>query len=208
MKTPISIQQINSILEAGRTCDDTMAILENLNTEHGIEVVPPGTYAPDVAVMFMYPNGARKVQQELKRGGGSQMQQLLQETGKLFKAPSLSEMMATVPQALYIENDVIEDQTFKPSETVYPAHFVIGGNGSFIVSFRDIPQALTQGDNWEDAVEMATDALSTALEFYFEDNLPVPPPSAFQHGEIGIALSIVDEASVKAANQVLKHGKD
>ena len=40
----------------------------------------------------------------------------------------------------------------------------------FVVTFRDIPEAITQGDTQEEAQAIAADAFVTALEFYFEDN--------------------------------------
>ena len=58
----------------------------------------------------------------------------------------------------------------------YPATFTKDTDG-FVVTFRDIPEALTQGDTYEEALEMAQDALATAMDFYFEDNRPVPMPS-------------------------------
>jgi len=46
--------------------------------------------------------------------------------------------------------------------------------GGFVVSFPDIPEALTQGDDREGALAMGLDALVTAFDFYFEDNRKVP----------------------------------
>lgn len=65
----------------------------------------------------------------------------------------------------------------------YPARFTPAEGGGFVVTFRDIPEAITQGDNEEEALAMATDALITAMEFYFDDKRPVPAPSAVQAGE-------------------------
>ena len=59
----------------------------------------------------------------------------------------------------------------------YPATFTLEENGGYTVSFRDIPEALTCGDNLDDAKEMAQDALITAMDFYFEDRRSVPMPS-------------------------------
>lgn len=56
-------------------------------------------------------------------------------------------------------------------------------DGGFFVSFPDVPEALTQGDTYEDALAMAADALATALEFYTDDNLPVPLPSLPKPGQ-------------------------
>ena len=47
----------------------------------------------------------------------------------------------------------------------------------FFVSFQDIPEALTEGQTMNEALEMAKDALESALEFYFEDERSVPMPS-------------------------------
>ena len=69
----------------------------------------------------------------------------------------------------------------------YPAIFTKSGKG-YVVSFRDIPEALTQGDNFEEAVLMAEDALMTSLDFYFEDNRLVPMPSQAQSGDVLIEL--------------------
>ena len=38
-------------------------------------------------------------------------------------------------------------------------------DGGFVVTFPDIPEAITQGDSIEEALAMALEALETALEF-------------------------------------------
>ncbi|RUO47517.1 type II toxin-antitoxin system HicB family antitoxin [Pseudidiomarina donghaiensis] len=48
---------------------------------------------------------------------------------------------------------------------------------TFMSRFIDIPEALTCGDTYEEALIEAQDALITAFEFYFEDQRPVPMPS-------------------------------
>lgn len=69
----------------------------------------------------------------------------------------------------------------------YPALIEADGDG-FMVSFRDIPEALTGGDTHEEAVNMATDALVTAMDFYIEDKRTVPQPSKAEVGEVLIEL--------------------
>lgn len=61
------------------------------------------------------------------------------------------------------------------------------GDG-FVVTFRDVPEANTQGDTFLEAVEMAQDALITAMEFYDEDGKPRPEPSEPQQGDVMIKL--------------------
>ena len=50
----------------------------------------------------------------------------------------------------------------------YPAKFT-AEEGGYTVTFRDIPEAITCGDDMTDAREMAADALLTAMDFYFDD---------------------------------------
>lgn len=57
-----------------------------------------------------------------------------------------------------------------------------------VVTFRDVPEVMTQGDTFEDALDMAEDALRTAMEFYDEDGKTYPTPSEPQHGDVMIAL--------------------
>lgn len=78
--------------------------------------------------------------------------------------------------------------------------------GGFFVSFPDIPEALTQGETLEEALEMGKDALETALEFYFEDERTVPFPSKPEPGQSVIELSPSLWAKVLLLNEmVLQH---
>ncbi|WP_315710944.1 type II toxin-antitoxin system HicB family antitoxin [Brenneria uluponensis] len=63
-------------------------------------------------------------------------------------------------------------------------------NGVFVVSFPDIPEALTQGESQEEALQMALDALVTSFEFYFEDSEKVPAPSAITDDYVDVPASI------------------
>lgn len=62
--------------------------------------------------------------------------------------------------------------------------------GGYVVSFPDIPEALTQGDTKEEALSMGLDALVTALDFYFEDNRKVPAPSPIIGDYVELPLSV------------------
>jgi antitoxin HicB len=65
----------------------------------------------------------------------------------------------------------------------YPATFTPAEEGGFVVTFRDVPEAITQGDTEEEAMDMAADALATAADFYLEDRRPFPVPSLALPGE-------------------------
>ncbi|MHA3902006.1 type II toxin-antitoxin system HicB family antitoxin [Castellaniella sp. WN] len=88
----------------------------------------------------------------------------------------------------------------------YPAHFEEAPEGGFVVTFRDIPEAITQGDTEAEALEIAADALLTAMDFYFEDRRPVPPASAPRKGERLIALPASASAKVLLLNEMLAQG--
>lgn len=73
----------------------------------------------------------------------------------------------------------------------YPVKLEKVEEGGFVVSFPDIPEALTQGETREEALDMAQDALLTAFEFYFEDNEKIPLPSKITGDYIELPVSVV-----------------
>ncbi|HED5889200.1 TPA: type II toxin-antitoxin system HicB family antitoxin [Salmonella enterica] len=77
----------------------------------------------------------------------------------------------------------------------YPLNLVPAPEGGYVVSFPDIPEALTQGDTREEALSAALDALVTAFEFYFEDNEQIPPPSEVNAGDdfVEVPLSVASK---------------
>lgn len=87
----------------------------------------------------------------------------------------------------------------------YPARVFRDGAG-FGVTFPDIPEAITCGDTREEAIEMAHDALATAMEFYFEDRRPVPMPSAPKRGQVMVDLPPSIAAKVLLLNEMLEQG--
>ena len=78
-------------------------------------------------------------------------------------------------------------------------------DGKFIlVTFPDIPEAITQGDNRAHALEMAAEALETAMEFYFEDRRPVPAPSKPKRGQPVVTLPASLSAKILLLNEMLR----
>lgn len=51
-------------------------------------------------------------------------------------------------------------------------------DGTVLVAFPDVPEALTFGTDEDEALLQAVDALETALSFYVEARKPLPAPSA------------------------------
>ena len=85
----------------------------------------------------------------------------------------------------------------------YPARIQKQPDG-YVVCFRDIPEALTAGDTRQQAMDMAADALATAMEFYFEDRRQVPLPSKARAGEAVIDLPASVAVKVLLLNEMLK----
>jgi len=85
----------------------------------------------------------------------------------------------------------------------YPAQFAAAPEGGYVVTFRDIPEAITQGDDKDEAVAMARDALLTAMDFYFEDKRSVPAPSKLQPNEIQIELPPSVASKVILLNEMI-----
>ncbi|WP_162618056.1 type II toxin-antitoxin system HicB family antitoxin [Shewanella halifaxensis] len=71
----------------------------------------------------------------------------------------------------------------------YPVNIEKDGD-SFMVSFPDLPEALTCGDTYEESLDMAHDALITAFDFYFEDQRPVPMPSNTSKEVVSVPPSV------------------
>ncbi|WP_342669164.1 type II toxin-antitoxin system HicB family antitoxin [Curvibacter gracilis] len=86
----------------------------------------------------------------------------------------------------------------------FPACFEESVHGGFVVTFRDIPEAITQGDTFAQAHAMAIDALTTAMDFYVEDRRPVPLPSTARSGEHLLALPPTIVAKVLLHNTCLE----
>ncbi|MBU5331425.1 type II toxin-antitoxin system HicB family antitoxin [Anaerocolumna aminovalerica] len=59
----------------------------------------------------------------------------------------------------------------------YPAVFEKEEDGRYFVYFPDIEGCNTQGDNIDQAYEMAFDALGLVLSHYKDNNIEIPTPS-------------------------------
>jgi antitoxin HicB len=85
----------------------------------------------------------------------------------------------------------------------YPATFTPAEEGGFVIEFRDIPEAITQGDDEAEALAMAADVLLTCMTIYFDDRRTVPMPSAPQDGERMIPLPLSAASKVLLLNEML-----
>ena len=82
-------------------------------------------------------------------------------------------------------------------EFIYPANIEDDGDGNFLVTFRDIPFAATEGDTTEDALIQAADSLEEAIASCIVDGDDIPEPSRPKKGEYQIMLPA--QTAAKAA---------
>lgn len=84
----------------------------------------------------------------------------------------------------------------------YPITLTPDTNGTFLVGFPDFPEANSVGDDKDDAMINAVDALETALSIYFDERRPVPLPSAAESGDAVVALPALETAKVLLWNEM------
>jgi antitoxin HicB len=102
---------------------------------------------------------------------------------------------------------------------VFYARFEPGEKKGIVVSFPDVPEAITQGDNLADARHMAEEALGLALLTYPERCYPLPRRRARGKGlaAVGVApqtaakLAVLDvfrQAGIAKSDLARRMGKD
>ncbi len=79
----------------------------------------------------------------------------------------------------------------------YFAQFEPGDEGSIVVSFPDVPEAITQGDDMADARAQAQEALGLALLTYPRRGLPLP--AAVANGKGLEPVAVEAETAAKLA---------
>jgi len=71
----------------------------------------------------------------------------------------------------------------------YPAEIEKQEDGSFLVRFPDVPEALTEGQTMEDALCEGRDALTAALAGYVHVRRDIPHPSVPHGKQVLVHLS-------------------
>ena len=82
----------------------------------------------------------------------------------------------------------------------YPALLRDNKEGGYIVSFRDVPEAITEIWSMDELQDTAVDALVTVLEMYFEKNRVFPEPSKPKKNEVMVALPLIVVAKMLLLN--------
>jgi antitoxin HicB len=82
------------------------------------------------------------------------------------------------------------------SPMMYSYRLADNGAGGWIVSFPDVPEALTEGNSPEEIAANASDALETALLGYMKDGLDLPNASKAKKGDAVANLSVQTAAKL------------
>ncbi len=85
----------------------------------------------------------------------------------------------------------------------YPVSLSKDTNGTYLVEVPDLPEANAVGDDHEEALLNAADAIATALGIYFDERRPVPLPSKAKKGKATVVLPAIEEAKVLLWNEML-----
>lgn len=84
----------------------------------------------------------------------------------------------------------------------YPAHLEPQPEGGFTVTFPDIPEAITQGEDVEDALLHAADVLESAMDYYIEEGKAIPAPSKPKRGQHVVELPASYTAKILLLNEM------
>jgi len=79
----------------------------------------------------------------------------------------------------------------------YPVLLTPADEGGYVVTCRDLPELVTEGESIDDALEQAADAMDEVFATYLTDGLDLPPPSKARRREHLVAPPA--EAVAKAA---------
>jgi antitoxin HicB len=89
---------------------------------------------------------------------------------------------------------------------VYRARFEPGDHRAVVVSFPDVPEAITEGRNEAEAYSQAEEALGLALLSYPARGLPLPKPRARSAGLVSITVEPSIAAKLALLEAIRKKG--
>jgi antitoxin HicB len=88
----------------------------------------------------------------------------------------------------------------------YPAALTPDPDGGSTITFRDVPEAITEGDTREEALPRAEDALDSALAMYIAALEPLPTSSDPKADEETVLLSALGMAKAALYDAAREHG--
>ena len=80
------------------------------------------------------------------------------------------------------------------------------GRKAYVVTFPDVPEAITGGWSWQEALEMAEDCLGVALSFYVDRREDIPTPGPLADGQVIIAVPLIVAAKLTLYTAMREQG--
>ena len=88
----------------------------------------------------------------------------------------------------------------------YPVILETQPEGGLVVTFPDVPEAITQGEDEDEALMYAVDALESALSFYVDDRKPLPKPSKPKRGQRTVRPTALECAKLGVYQAMMEQG--
>lgn len=88
----------------------------------------------------------------------------------------------------------------------YPVILETQPEGGFVVTFLDVPEAITQGEDEDEALLYAVEALESALLFYIDERAPLPVPSKPKRGQKTVRPSALECAKLGVYQAMVEQG--
>ncbi len=88
----------------------------------------------------------------------------------------------------------------------YPVTLTRDDNGTVLVTFEDVPEAITFGADEDEALLIAVDALETGLSFYVDERKPLPVASKPKKGQKTVRPSALECAKLGVYQAMTEQG--
>jgi antitoxin HicB len=88
----------------------------------------------------------------------------------------------------------------------YPVTLTPDDNGTVLVTFHDVPEAITFGADEDEALLNAIDALETGLSFYVDERKPLPTASKPRRGQKTVCPSALECAKLGVYQAMTEQG--
>lgn len=89
----------------------------------------------------------------------------------------------------------------------YPVTLTPDDNDTLLVGFPDFPEAHTFGDDEDEALARAVDALETIIDAYIKDKRDIPAPSAVTGASVTLPSLVDTKVQIYAAMRAQRVGK-
>ena len=88
----------------------------------------------------------------------------------------------------------------------YPVTLTHDDNNTVLVTFKDVPEAITFGADEDEALLNAVDALETGLSFYIDKRRPLPDPGRPAKGQRTVRPSALECAKLGVYQAMTQEG--